>query len=200
MPTSGQCKTWFATSLAGLMSAATQQSFWPEGSTAQMSLFVQESSVIYSNRATLVARALQDNATHILFLDDDMIFTPKAVSSVISRNKDVVITNYPMKVFPIQPTVVTKDDKGALHITEDSTGIEEVFFGGFGLSLFNTEVFKTIPEPWFLPLWLENKKAYTTEDIPFFIKLKEHGFKVWCDLDASKELGHIGTYTWSWKT
>lgn len=193
---SGQCRTWFASSLAGLIGAAQALPFWPQVESVETTLLVQESSVIHGNREALIGKALEWGATHILFMDDDMVFPPAAISSLFGRRHDIVITNYPKRGFPLSPTAV-RIDGGAME-TVGKAGIEEAYYGGFGLALFSAEVFRKTPKPWFLPRWDEATQSYTTEDLPFYERAREQGFRVWVDHDASKMIGHHGSWTFQW--
>ena len=193
---SGQCKTWFASSLAGLIGAAQTLPFWPQVESVETTLLVQESSVIHGNREALIGKALEWGATHVLFMDDDMVFPPQAVASLFGRRHDIVITNYPKRGFPLTPTAVRVD--GGPMVTVGKRGSEEAYYGGCGLALFDAEVFRATPRPWFLPKWDEASQGYTTEDLPFYEKARAQGYRVWVDHDASKMIGHNGNWTFRW--
>lgn len=192
---SGQCKTFFASSLAGLIGAAQTLEFWPQVESVETTLLVQESSVIHGNREALIHRALEWEATHILFFDDDMIFPANIISTMFGRRHDIVICNYPKRGFPLTPTAVTIDGRAMLP---KASGIEEARYGGFGVALINAEVFRKVPSPWFLPQWAEDQQCYTTEDLPFYDKAREHGFRCWVDHEASMQVGHRGDWTFTW--
>jgi hypothetical protein len=72
-------------------------------------------------------------------------------------------------------------------------------WGGFGVSLIKMEVFKNIPKPWFMPLYMKDQNAYTTEDVPFFHRARKSGYQVIVDHDASKKVSHVGNKRWNWK-
>jgi hypothetical protein len=193
---SGQCRTWFASSLAGFIGAAQTLPFWPQVESVETTLLVQESSVIHGNREALIKAAIEWNATHILFMDDDMVFVPVAIASLFSRRHPIVITNYPKRGFPLTGTAATIG--GKIMDSTGRTGIEEAYYGGFGLALIETKVFKDLPQPWFLPRWSEEHKIYTTEDLPFYEAARKAGYRVWVDHDASNMIGHHGSYTFAW--
>lgn len=193
---SGQCKTFFASSLGGLIGAAGSMAFWPQVSSFELSLFVQESSVIHGNRERLVQDALGWDATHLLFLDDDMQFPPEVVRMLFTRRHPIVICNYPRRGFPLTPTAV-RIDKGGF-VDPYGSGIEEAYYGGFGIALIEMEVFRRTARPWFLPEWKEEGNCYTTEDLPFYERARAAGFRCWVDNDASRLVGHIGMWTFRW--
>ncbi len=193
VPSTGMCRTQFAYSLAGLV--AHFQSARVDGERA-LTVKMLESSVIHQNRETLVKESIDWGATHIMFLDEDMVFDPRVLDTLYGRRHPIVLTNYPKRGWPI--TFVARNMKGdIITTTEDSTGIDECSYSGFGASLIAREVFEKVELPWFLPLHINGN--YTTEDAPFFERARQAGFTVWVDHDASKMVGHIGLHTFQWR-
>lgn len=41
----------------------------------------------------------------------------------------------------------------------------------------------------------KSSRFYTSEDYGFSRKVRRYGFKIWCDLDLSFEMGHVGEHT-----
>lgn len=150
-------------------------------------LLIKQSSNLANNRERLVMDSLQNGASHILFMDDDMIFPPEAVKSLIKADKPIVITNYRIKM----PEVVWTAK------VEPSSGLEEVEYGGLGLALINAEVFKALPQPWFAFAYNHEYKEHTSEDAYFFKKAKQYGFPCLVDHDASKLISHEGMYAYN---
>lgn len=153
------------------------------------------------NREKLAQMALEDKFTHLMFIDDDMVWNPQILSPLLSRIRngcDIVTCNYVIKEEPPTQFTAMALDGQRLKTTAKSSGIEEIAGNGFGVSIIATKVFEAIPEPWFLPTWTK-EKGYSTEDLPFFRKAREAGFKVWVDHDASKAVAHVGRKQWSWK-
>lgn len=195
VPTSGQCKSTFAFALAQTSSYFVPDRF---SATEKYTVLMQESSVVHSNREALVDRALAWDATHILFVDDDMFWTPEAVLSLMSRDLPFVVCNYPKRSYPVEFTAMRMDGS-RMPTTAESTGLEECLFAGFGVSLINTDIFKALPKPWFLPGWMDQGNDYTTEDAPLYIRAREIGFIPYVDHDASKKnVQHIGLHAFAW--
>ena len=193
VPTSGLCKSTFAYALAHTVGWFAK---W-EG-CQDITLLMQESSVVHSNREQLVTRALEWDASHVLFVDDDMYWPPKAVLSLISRNLPIVAVNYPKRSFPIEFTAIDLAGNRMLT-THASTGLQEAQFCGFGVALIQAHVFKALPAPRFLPGYMMSRSEYTTEDAPFMIAAKAAGFPTMIDHDASKmDIAHIGQHTYAW--
>lgn len=200
IPTTGLVSMGFAYSLCGLTSyiAAKGIQTRPE-SAIEVSMDVQESSVIHTNREQIVSRAIAKGSTHLLFLDHDMSFEPNIIDVLFGRRQGVVVTNYLIK--SAEPEFVAVGLSGRrIDTTEVTVGIVPIAYSGFGVSLFELEVFKKTPQPWFLPKFVPEANSYTTEDNPCFERIREAGFEVYLDQDASKLItGHIGLRGWNWK-
>jgi len=163
-----------------------------------INLDLQESSVIHSNRELLAKRALQAGRTHIMFLDDDMLFEPQIADILFGRRQPVVAVNYMIKSFPLEFVAVGLN--GRRIITEEkSTGLQEIAYTGFGVSLFETRVFAGTPQPWFQPEFVPESDCYTTEDNPCFRRIREAGFPCYVDHDASKLVQHAGNFNYGWR-
>ncbi len=151
-----------------------------------------------ANREKLARRALDERWTHLLFLDDDMTFEPEILDVLASRRQPIVVTNYLMKT-PERDTFVAVGLDGArVATTRQNSGLQSIAYSGFGVSLFETKVFRDTPQPWFAPDFLPEKSTYSTEDYPFFRRAREAGFDVLLDQDASKLVSHCGAGVWDW--
>lgn len=194
VPTSGTCPSTFAYALAHSVAFFAT---W-EG-TEDVTLLMQESSVVHSNREQLARRALEWGATHICWCDHDMYWPPKAVVSLISRDQPIVACNYPKRKYPIEWTAVTLEGE-RLPTRPESTGLQEVQYCGMGLCLVKAEVYEKLEAPWFLPGYMRDQQEYTTEDAPFMVRCKmELDIPTLIDHDASKmDLAHIGLHTFQW--
>lgn len=197
VPSYGFMKTRFVSSLFSLYGTFMKQKV--AGYDNQNMWFgFHEGSGISQGREDLVEAALRtDYITHVLFIDEDMGFLPDAFYLMASRKKDIVGTAYRIKVPPCPFTAVDFDSK-PIDITEESTGLQEVRWMGFGFALIDKKVFQAMEAPRFSIFWNPQVKKYTTEDGPFFMKAKELGFPVYVDLDASKLVYHNGNWAFSW--
>ncbi len=199
VPTAGSVRMGFAASLAGMISkvAAHGMPTRPEASIA-LSMDVVESSVIHTNREQLCKRAIAAEMTHLLFLDDDMVFEPNILEVMLGRRQPVVCTNYLIKTEPAKDFVAVSLEGHRVQTREHSTGLVPIAYSGFGVSLFEIEVFKKTPQPWFLPKFMPETDSYTTEDNPFYERVRDAGFEVFLDQDASKLVSHLGSKSWNW--
>ena len=200
VPTTGMVRSGFSFSLALMLARAATCNITTRPNTAlEISLDQQESSVIHSNREAIVMRALAAGKTHLMFLDDDMKFEPQVLDILLGRRQPVCAVNYVIKQEPVEFVAVGLN--GRRVITEEkSTGLQDIAYTGFGVSVFETRVFEKTPQPWFLPEWVPELKTYTTEDNPCYRRIREAGFPVYLDHDASKLVEHIGgSKHWSWR-
>jgi hypothetical protein len=200
IPTTGTVAMGFAYSLCGLTSyiAARGIVTRPETSVT-MSLDVVESSVIHTNREQIVRRAIDKEATHLLFLDHDMVFEPTILDVLAGRRQSVVVTNYCLKQ-PDTDFVAVDLHGNRVPTVKESTGLLPISYSGFGVSLFDLAAIKDVPQPWFMPEFDAATSSYTTEDNPFFRRVREAGITVYLDHDASKLIsGHVGHKAYRWQ-
>ena len=200
IPTAGTVKMGFAYSLAGLIGYISANAIpsRPEA-TLEVKMDVVESSVIHTNREKLVRRAIDTGMTHLMFLDDDMVFEPNILDVMLGRRQPVVCTNYLIKTDACDSFVAVGLKDKRVTTTEKSRGIVPIAYSGFGVSVFEIEVFKNTPQPWFLPKFIPEDNGYTTEDNPFYERVRNAGYKVYLDQDASKLVSHLGGSSWNWK-
>lgn len=199
IPTSGMCRSAFAYSLAQLMAAAPQMlNDYRQDAEVEVSIGMMETSVIHVNREKLANQAVEAKCSHLLFIDDDMSFDPRAVAIMLSRRQPFVGCNYPMRGWPVTFTAVGTDGHTRIVTRKESKGLEEVQYTGFGLCLIEMRVFENTPKPWFWPLYLAEIDMYTTEDNPFCLRIQKAGFRCFVDHDASKLVEHHGTHRFRW--
>lgn len=199
VPTAGVVPMGFAYSLAGMISKVAAQGIptRPE-SQVVMSLDVNESSVWITNREMLVRRSIDNDRTHVMFLDDDMVFEPQVLEILAGRRQPVVTCNYVIKTEPVKDFVAVSLTGKRIPTTAADTGLAPIAYSGFGVSLFEIDVFKKTPQPWFLPEFDPKTSQYTTEDNPCFRRIREAGFPCYVDHDASKLVRHIGRKAYCW--
>lgn len=164
-------------------------------------LWNSRGSILPKLRTTLVKQALQSEATHILFIDSDMVFPAETLHKLLERGKAVIGCNCPVKTIPSSPTARQEGgDRGMpVYAAPDDFGIEKVWRVGTGIMLVETRVFKQIPEPWFPVEWNEKTGDYTGEDWAFCEKLEAAGIPIYIDRQLSKLIGHVGSFTYEHK-
>lgn len=151
-------------------------------------------SLVDFSRRKLFWEAVEWGATHILWLDTDMVFPDHLVHSLLKRNVDFVAANYSTRRPPYQPVSykTTTDTRDRCFTGPDSTGLEEVEATGFGCVLMRTAMAATMKQPLFYTEHDGTGKQWMGEDVTFCLAAREAGFKIWIDHDVSKFVGHAG--------
>lgn len=159
---------------------------------AKLNIFT--SSYIHDARNKIVDAALEAKATHLIFIDSDMQFSPDSIQKLVERDKDIVGGLYFRRQAPHNPIINQKDGKRlVIPPVWPKNDLFEVFGIGTGFLMIKMKVFEKIPPPWFAFSNLWDKPI--GEDIYFCWKAQERGFKVWCD--PTLNLGHVGTYVFT---
>lgn len=127
-------------------------------------------------------------ATHILWLDADMTFPPDAALRLLKHDLDVVAANYVTRVPPSRPTA---SREGQRISSRNVAGLEPVDHVGMGVFLMKTAVAESLTRPRF---WYSTPTE--TEDVYFCRLLRAAGRAIYIDHDLSKEVGHVGQYTY----
>jgi len=152
-------------------------------------------SNICDNRNTIVDWALKQGTSHLLFIDQDMLFGPRDLPKLIAADKDIIGANYHRKEQSRENLVLLEDEKGVTyHPKELPKELFTCYAIPTGFSLIKTDVFRKLEKPWFFYRWAEGSIDRVTEDVCFCEKARAAGYEVWCD--PSIELGHIGTFVY----
>lgn len=162
------------------------------GGTLEVEMFSCTGSILPDVRHRCVAEAVKWDATHLLFLDDDMHFPRDTLHRLLAHNLPVVGANYVRRVFPPIPTAYNLERTGKVHTRQDSTGLEEVSHFGTGIMLIDMRVFDTIQLPFFELKSDKDGVRPKGEDVYFCHKCREAGISLLIDHDLSKEIGHYG--------
>jgi len=148
-------------------------------------------TLIGPQRDTIVERAMEVDATHILWLDSDMRFPKNALEVLLKHDKDIVGTNYCKRLPPFVPTATAEGMQ--FHTFDDSSGLVPVDSLGMGCILTKVSVFRDMKQPIFPIGWDEELKRYIGEDVAFQRKARLAGLTIYCDQDLSKMVSHVGT-------
>ncbi|MGE3622316.1 MAG: hypothetical protein AB7H77_00380 [Bdellovibrionales bacterium] len=141
-------------------------------------------SIVAVVRNQCVVTAQLVGATHVLFLDSDMVFPLDALKRLLAHGKDIVGALYSRRRAPFGPTGLPLDGAGSegnlLRMKNLPTGC----------LLISISVFEKLPKPWFSDR-VEGEQI-VGEDIHFCERATAAGFEIWQDTTLSKEVGHIG--------
>lgn len=190
----------FGMSLAFMMNYVTRHPSI-NGKDLQVQLHNKRGSILANSRQDLIQSALDNKATHVLFLDSDQTFPPDALHRLMKHEKQIVACNIATKVLPSTGTARLKGGKLGvpLRTTPKTKDLVKVWRVGTGIMLINLNVFKRkgMERPWFSQYWNEELKAYVGEDWAFCEKLEASGVSLYVDQSLSRDVGHIGRLNYS---
>ncbi len=144
------------------------------------------SSLIPVGRNQCVEAAKAMKASHLFFLDSDIVFPPDTLKRLLAHGKDIVGASYSKREPPYYPLTVTEENEHAFI----KAGLRKVKLIPTGCLLMRMNVFDALTTPYF-NLAVEGGQL-RGEDYFFCEKARASGFTVWCDGDLSMQLGHIG--------
>jgi hypothetical protein len=161
-------------------------------------VFNNQQGSSYADVATdLVRWSLDAHCTHLLFLNADTVFPPWMAQRLLSHQVDVVAVDTPRRIFPVEQTACVNTPngrKGIPSLVGDS--LIEADRIGFGIVLIRAEVFRAVPEPWFLVTY--DAGVYTSEDYYFSDKIRAAGFKIMVDPLATRWTGRQARHLFSY--
>lgn len=138
---------------------------------------------IDENRNIAAKEALEIGASHLMFIDSDMVFPDNGIATLASRDKRVIGVNYNLRKLPLQRAwIIPGEDTRTSPFKCDALPT--------GFMLIQTDVFKELSTPWFLCEYAHEKGE--GEDIYFCRKARAKGIDVWCD--PTFKVHHIGDY------
>lgn len=146
---------------------------------------------ISENRNYIAAQAIKNECTHLLFIDDDMVFPPDTLERLLADNKEIVGVVAHSRMESENTTVILEDG----HILKNDAIPKELFkcqHIGTGVMLIDLRVFQKIQRPWFDTKAHETGWTMMGEDAWFCKRARNAGYEIWCDPLLS--IGHIGDY------
>lgn len=182
VPTTGTVEIEYVTSILGLARLE------PKADIVHLS-----GSLVYDARNNFVRKAIEQNYSHVLFVDSDMVFNPDALHKLMTHNKDIVGANYYTRVRPYRSCVYERlgiQDGVVYHktVTDIKQGLHECEGIGTAFLLIKTQVFKDIMNKFKCKPF--EPSIGCGEDLAFCIRARECGYKVFADHDLT--VGHIG--------
>lgn len=155
-------------------------------------------SLLSQGRQEILDECLNEGFTHLLFLDDDMVFPPGLVRKLIKSGKKLIGVNS-LRKDPRQLIYTAKYEGGEYVKSKDRKGIDEIAKIGLAMFLIDLSAVKKTQRPHFEIRWNEETGCYTGEDYYFLNKLRAAGEKVYVDHELSNECGHIGQFVYSYR-
>lgn len=191
----------FAISLMHMILAFNQ---FRVGNEKDQSLQVMHSrgSILPKQRCEMVKQALETKATHLLFIDSDHTFPRSTLHRLLAANKEVVAANCVTKTIPANPTarLAPKDGDpgyGVPTYSDEGRKLERVWRVGTGVMLVKTDVFRRTGLDIFSMYYRPEVENYQGEDWTMCEAFDRVGAEIWVDHDLSREIGHIGFFTYT---
>lgn len=162
-----------------------------------MNLVMHVSCDIVSSRTWIVNRAIEQKATHLLFVDSDMVFGHDVIDRMLAHKKEIVGVEYNRRRLPLEPTHKTLEG-----VEPSKTELYKGKYAGTGLMLIDLSIFETLgkpktegerPTPWFNFGRDSQGSLVMGEDAWFCNVARDAGFDTW--IDPTIEVGHIGEHT-----
>lgn len=145
------------------------------------------------NRNAIIDSALEVNATHVFFVDDDLLIPQDTLTRLLAHDKDIVSGLYLTRNFPHAPIAMdialTDGSCRFKFLKSGETGLVEAVNFGLGCCLIKTDVFRKMEKPW-IRLGQLNPQEWN-DDIEFFNRARHSGYQLWLDLDV--RCGHMAT-------
>lgn len=151
---------------------------------------------VHRNREMLMKDAVENDFTHLMFIDTDIVFPPDGIERLMARDKDLIGAAYNMRNMmkpgqlevPRTSTVKLLGGKRRFPTMDSPFRCDTV---PTGFMLVRLEKFKQIEQPWFETVWTEDE-GFMGEDTYFCRRARENGIDVW--VDPTIPLGHVGEF------
>jgi hypothetical protein len=147
-------------------------------------------------RNDLVDKALEIGATHMLMMDVDQVYHPQTVTRLLSHRLPVVGAlvhrrHVPFDSLMLKTVEIDEQHNAYVSVDEWEEGeLIEVDATGGGCLMFNMNVFRKLPRPWFKAS-KNPDGSVLGEDIYLCQELKKAGYRIF--VDTSVPAGHLTT-------
>jgi hypothetical protein len=182
----------FAVDLAQLFAYTQARGPWPT-----VTVGFKAATYIHMGREYFLEDAIQQGATHVLWLDTDMSFPRETAMWLALHDLPIVGCNYLTRHGSNSWTAM-REDGTRIATTPEKTGLEAVDAMGFGVVLMRTGLVVGMARPRFRH-GLNARDGDVGEDIMFCRAVRAAGQQLYIDHDLSKEIGHIGQYNFRYE-
>lgn len=153
--------------------------------TIKFSFINNHCAVIAEGRNQSVKNMLSvPSHTHLLFLDADMEVPREVPVKLLSYDKDIVGCTYSMRYPPFKKL---EEPEGFMVFGQD---IQTMKHMPMGCMLIKRRVFEMMSPPYFD--YGHQGFEIKGEDYWFCDRARKLGFEVWCDINLSLTVGHVG--------
>lgn len=160
----------------------------------------QKGSYIAQNRNLITYRALfEGHADWLMWIDTDNLTPIEILLALLAHDKDIVGCDYRRRLPPFKRIAnFIGDDPGVT-----GSGLHETDLMPQGVLLVRAEVYRKVPWPWYREIYYDPLTDADMmhadpgglkmgEDAYFIAEARRVGYKVWCDMDLTRRVSHIG--------
>lgn len=143
-------------------------------------------------RNDIVEKAKLEGATSLLMCDVDQVYPVDTITKLMAHRMPVVGGKVNRRYPPFDPILMRLTSEGYQPIDCYKSGtLVSVDATGTGCILYDMEVFRKLPYPWFKFQKNPQNGMIIGEDIGFCQDLKAAGYDIY--VDTSVEIGHLAT-------
>jgi hypothetical protein len=127
---------------------------------------------------------------YVMFLDTDLVIPRNVIERLLAHKKHIVCATYVRRGPPFDNLghPVLESDRTA------KTGLIQMSHVPTGCLLIKMDVFDRLVRPYFRFETDEVNGILRGEDYVFSEAVTKLGYSIWCDMDLSRELGHVYQY------
>lgn len=145
------------------------------------------------SRSLLALQAIQEGADAVMMIDSDQTFPAHALDRLVAHDLPYVGCSYrkrdPEKGYPLINPLISRDND-QLRVG----GLAKVDYLPGGFQLVKAEVYEAIGFPFYrcdFGLTDHPPEEFVGDDTFFGQMARNAGYDIWCDLDLTKEIGHL---------
>lgn len=148
------------------------------------------------NRNYITAQAMRANCTHLLLLDDDMIYEPDGLVKLVKSGKEIIggagkVRNLEQEDKNMVVEYLDGQEKTDKEFSETQDIFKVNAIGGC-LLLIDLSIIPKLKTPLFWYKVHDIGMVEMSNDWWFCERAREAGYDIWCD--PTIKLGHIGDY------
>ena len=148
---------------------------------------VAAGTLVYYARNRLANKAINENYTHVLWLDSDMVFNEQIVDDLMECGKEMVCGAFVSRRPPYTSCIFSNIEQNKIERVKDF-GLQPFRVDGCGFAtvLTSVDLLQAVTQKFgtcFQPT------DYYGEDLAFCWRVKQIGREIWCD--PTVRVGHI---------
>ena len=180
IPTTGYIPATFIRCLLDLTGYLTREGIRHE-------IMLEEGTIIHMSRDRIANRAINENFTHVLWIDSDMKFTEEILETLMFHKKEMVCSVFQSRRPPFNSCIFSEIDEGRITRYEQYPDrLFKIEGCGFGCVLTETQLLKTVHDNFQTCFW---PMTHFGEDLSFCKRVRLLKREIWCD--PSARVGHI---------